>query len=320
MSKAKIITIVCWLLTAAILIALVIWFLTGNLFRSVFNFDGPFSGGFSITTLTGPYNEVGTYSVNTEGIDTLDVDWTAGAVTITPYDGSEIKITEFAQRELEDREKLVYNVNGDTLEIDYIAPGLSFNMMTKKLEVLVPASLAEKLEKLAVDATSADLTVRDFNMTELDIDETSGTTNLSGITSETAEVSAVSGTIDISDTDFTSLTAGTVSGEIKLSNVTADTLNTNSTSGSHILDGTFKDIDASSVSGEIKITGTVNPDSITCGTTSGSIFVTIPGGSDLNVHYSTVSGHFTSEIPVKNAGGAPYNFNTVSGSITLKAA
>lgn len=320
MSKAKIVTIVCWLLTAVILITLVILFLTGSFFRSVFHFDGPFSGGFSISALTGPYNEVGTYSVSTEGIDTLDVDWTAGAVTLTPYDGSEIRFTEFAQRELSEREALVYNVNGGTLEIDYIAPGLSFNMMTKKLEVFVPESLAAELEKLSVDATSADVSVSGFSVATLDIDETSGEAFLSDIGADRADISSVSGTIELSGFTASRLDMETTSGEMKLTDAVVDELKSDSVSGGHQLQGTFRQLDCGSVSGEIRIESTVDPDKISCGSTSGGITVTLPGSTDLSVSYSTVSGHFSSEVPVKNTGSAPYDFNTVSGSITLKAA
>jgi hypothetical protein len=322
MSKTRLVTIICWCLTAAILIGLVIWFLAGPVFgvKNSVRITGLF-GGVSVRSLTGPYEEAGSYSVKADGIGGLDIDWTAGAVTVTPYDGSDIKFTEYAQRALDDREKLVYKASGGTLAIDYIAPGLNFDMITKKLEVFVPKALAGKLESLSVTATSADISISGLTVTGLYIDDTSGGVTLDGIRSDTTEVNSTSGIVNIRDTTAAELRANSVSGDIRLTGVTADKLNTSTTSGAHVLNGTFKDINAGSVSGDIKVTGTADPDRITCGTTSGNIVVTIPGNAVLNVDYSTVSGRFSSEIPVKTAGGsASYKFSTVSGSITLKDA
>jgi hypothetical protein len=322
MSKAKIVTLVCWLLTAVILIALCVWFLTGRLFNigNSFHIGNPFSG-VNISTLTGSFNEVGSYTFPAEGIDSLDIDWTAGTVSVTPYDGSDIKVTEYAQRDLDDREKLVTKVSGGTLEVDYVSPGLSINMVTKKLEILVPQSLAAQLDTLAVDATSADVSISDFTVASLDIDETSGEAMLKNIDAATADIGSVSGTIDIAGFSAAGLTMETTSGEMKLTDASVDDMKTNSVSGGHMLNGTFKNVDAGSVSGEIQIGSTVDPDKLNCESTSGSITVTLPGSSDLSVNYSTVSGRFNSEIAVKTSGGAAdYTFSTVSGDITLKAA
>lgn len=322
MSKARLITIICWCLTAAILIGLVIWFLAGPLLglNNGIRITGSFSG-ISIRPLTGPYDETVSYSVPADGVNSLYIDWTAGAVTVTPYAGSDIKFTEYAQRALEDREKLVFKVSGGTLAIDYIAPALNFDMITKKLEVFVPEALAGELEALTVDATSADVSISGFTVTDLHIDVTSGATTLENIRSGKVDIDSTSGAVVLRDMTASELEADTVSGNIRLAGVTAARLITSTTSGTHDLDGTFKTINADSLSGDIRITGTTDPDRITCDTTSGVIVVTIPGNTDLSVDYSTVSGRFSSEISVRTGDGdAPYTFSTVSGNITLRDA
>lgn len=321
MKTAKIITIVCWLATAFILIGLAVWLISGRLFgiNTGFKIIGPdFHIGIS-DNLAGPFNEVGTYTIPSDGIDAINVHWTAGDINITPYDGNVIQLTEYARRELGEKEKLDYKVSGGRLEVRYIAPGLSINI-TKKIEVLVPKTLAAELKELAVDATSAELYLSGFDVDRLDIQETSGESVISDITADTADVHSVSGEINITSMMASSLTMGTVSGEIKLTGVTADTLKTNTTSGDQSLSGTFKDIDAGSISGEINITSTVKSDRIHCGTTSGDVTVTLPGGTSIDVSYTTVSGQFTSKIPATNSNSAPYSFNSVSGDITIKAA
>jgi len=309
------------MVTALILIGLVIWLVSGSLFglKSGFHISNPFSS-ISIDNLTGPYNAVGTYTVPADGIDSIDVSWVAGEVTITPYSGDVIKLTEYARRDLKDNEKLVFDTSGGKLEVKYVAPSLRINMATKKLEMLVPEALAKKLSQLNVNATSAALKISGFEVKSFDVHETSGDSDISGIKTDSADIHSVSGTINITGLTAAELTLGSTSGELNLSGVTADAVTADTVSGAQLFSGTFKDVDAGSVSGEISVISTVNPDKIDCGTVSGGITVTIPGGTDLTVSYKTTSGRFTSDLPVKTGDSANYTFSSVSGSIHLKAA
>jgi hypothetical protein len=76
MSAVKIITIVCWVITALVLIGLAVWFLTGSLFgiETGLNFNLPkiHIGGLA----TGPYEEVGSYTLSADGVSSISVDWT----------------------------------------------------------------------------------------------------------------------------------------------------------------------------------------------------------------------------------------------------
>ena len=322
MSTTKLVTIICWVVVAVVLVGLAVWFLTGSLFgiSTGFKLNLPTFHIGSFDNLTGPYSEAGTYTVDAGGIRSIDLGWVSGEVSVTPYDGSDIKITEYARRELGDNEKLVYNVSGDTLVIQYSKPNVSINMASKKIELLVPKSIANEMELLKVSATSADLHISDFSVDTLEIHETSGESYISNIKADASDIHSVSGEIQITDLTTKQLTLGTVSGDIALSGVNADALQANSTSGEQELSGAFKTVDAGSVSGEISIASSVNPDSMKCGTTSGSITVSIPGGSNLTVSYSTTSGRFNSDIPVMTGGSAAYRFTSVSGDIWLKAA
>lgn len=322
MSKTKIITLICWLITALILIGLVVFFLTGSIFgiRTGLNIQFPTINFGGFENLTGPYKEINTYTVPADGLDSISVDWTAGEIGITPYDGDTVKLTEYARRDLKDNEKLAYNISGSTLEISYHTRSLSIGMPEKKLELLVPQPLAHKLNLLKVNCTSAELKVGGFDVQTLDIAETSGTAEISNIKSSAADIHSVSGTIRITGLTASALTLRTVSGEISLTDVIADTLTSNTTSGWQNLSGSFKSIDAGSVSGEISVISGVVPEKMRFGTTSGDIVVTLPKGGDYTVSYSTVSGNFRSEVPVITAGSAPYVFKTVSGNISLKAA
>lgn len=321
MRTTRIITMVCWIVVAVVLVGMAVWFLTGSLFGLPTGLKmRNFGFNFGIQDLTGPYNEVGSYSVSVDNIDSLDVDWVAGAVTIKPYDGNDIKITEYAQRALDDKEKLQYDVNGDTLSIWYKNSDMVNMMVTKKLEVLVPADLADELDKLLLDATSAEAYIDSFTVNTMEIDETSGEASISNIASGTLNVNSVSGTISISDSTAEDMVLGSVSGELELSNVVAVTVNTDTTSGEQTLSGSFGKIDAGSVSGEIDVRSSTAITDLYCGTVSGSVSVTVPESNNISVSYSTTSGDFKSDIPVLlKDGSAALRFSTVSGDINIYA-
>ena len=186
MNPTKLVTIICWIAVAAILIGLAIWLLTGNLFgfRTGFQLQGPSFNIGSLRRLTGPFNEVGAYEAVGGEIDSIEVNWVAGTVTIEPYDGEVVKVTEYAQRSLEEDEKFVCGVSGGTLGIKYCTPGLNTINITKRLEVLIPEALADKLDVLDVDATSAEVTISDLSVNTFNIKETSGDTEISNINAQ----------------------------------------------------------------------------------------------------------------------------------------
>jgi DUF4097 and DUF4098 domain-containing protein YvlB len=172
---------------------------------------------------------------------------------------------------------------------------------------------------LYVNSTSAELSVSDLTGRALEIHETSGDSSILNIAADTVNVQSVSGEIDITSLDTSKMTMGSVSGTITLTGVTADTVKSGTTSGEQDFEGTFTSLDLSSVSGEIDVVSTVNPADIKCGTTSGGISITLPGNANLTVSYSTVSGDFSSEVPMLTGGGgaAAYTSNSVSGDIRI---
>ena len=228
MSTAKIVTIICWVIVAIVLVGLVFWVLTGSLFgiSTGFRVTGPVFNIGSFDNMTGPFNEVGSYTVTAESVRGIDVRWVSGSVSVTPYDGDVIKITETARRTLKDEEKLSFDVDGSgKLVVQYTKPGIRMNMVTKKLELLVPKSVANELSQLNVNATSADLKISDFSVKSFGIQETSGTSvRLQHQIGEMPDVHSVSGEIMLTNVTTAQLSLGTVSGEIKLQGVTADAI------------------------------------------------------------------------------------------------
>ena len=352
----KIITVICWAIAALALAGLAIWFLTGTVFSiGSDELMGDWNIGLNWERLTGPYEVVGTYTVPISGIDSLDIDWVAGEIIVLPYNGEEISITESAQRELNDDERLRIGTSGATLTIKYSAMNMR-RMPQKRLEVLVPHALSVNMGTFKADSSSGSITVSDFsanafragsvsgavqltNITArmLSTSTTSGSIALTSVYADDMKLSSVSGSVRLSDTGAKTLDCNTTSGSINLfgdfgsadlnsiggritmeNAATYTTVKADSTSGAIDLAGSFASADLGSISGSISIRSEIVPSSLKAGTTSGAIAVTIPNEGPVSVNHSSVSGKLTSDIPLTmQSNGAQFRLSTVSGEARI---
>ena len=293
LSKTKIVTLVCWGITALAFVGLLVWLLFGVTGR----------GTWSFGIETGSFEPVTTHTISAEEIDSLFVDWISGAVNIQTHAGDNIEITEFARRSLRDREEMLVNVDDGTLRI-YFAERHTFqtNMPSKQLEILIPYALSEHFADFQVNTVSGRIEVSNVSANTVSLRTTSGRIMISGIEAEEIHLHTVSGRIETRNT------------------VTAD-LQAQTTSGRHELSGDFQRVNARSTSGRIEVTSTTVPHSLTARTTSGRIEVMVPSGDVVNVQYSTSSGRFSSEIPVLTQAGsdAQFHLTTTNGRINILA-
>ena len=319
MKMVKIITAVCWCIVALVLIGFCGWVLTGTIFghNVNFGFSGILSGGDG---LVGEYLQVGEYSISAQGIDSLNIDWVSGEVSVTPYDGDEIKMTEYARRELKDGEQLKLRSSGGTVSVDYFERQriMRINAPAKKLEVLVPRGLCENMNSLVVDVVSATVTVSGMNAGKFSIDTVSGRCDVSDITAQTFKMNSTSGSLTASSVNADKITVDTTSGRITFSETKARELSGDTTSGTQEYSGMFDIVNIDSVSGKISIDSAEIPSSLKTDTTSGSVTVTIPDGGEITVNHDSISGSFSSDIPVtmKN-GSAQFRFSSTSGSVKI---
>ncbi|MCL2628380.1 MAG: DUF4097 domain-containing protein [Oscillospiraceae bacterium] len=303
MKATKIITVICWSITALVLTGLLIFFLTGTIFGlSSDKWDfGNFGIGFNSFTenLTGPFEVDEEYLVDVGQIQSLKVNWVSGNVVVKAYDGDKIQITELAQRELRDREKLSFSVAGDTLTVNFRERGGFGNMPRKQLEVLVPQGLAESLSKLIVNTVSGDVNVEAIAATDLQSEAVSAELNIKG-TFGRAKLENVSGRIILRNEAENSIAeANTVSGSIDLS-------------------GTFNTVKIETVSGRMTVESMILPTSLKSDSVSGSLTIKLPADSTISVNHSAVSGKLNSELPVLMDGkGAAFVISSVSGSTTI---
>lgn len=158
----------------------------------------------------------------------------------------------------------------------------------------------------------------------------SGNIDLVGVNGN-HRLKTVSGNVSASEVTGSDVVMKSVSGKITGSGIKSDTTEATSVSGSVKLSEMKVDqLDVSTVSGSIKYIGALGAGRHDLGSVSGSIKLTIPEDSNLDIKASSISGKLNSNLPIKytslsktrwigtlNDGGNPMKLKTVSGSMGI---
>lgn len=227
--------------------------------------------------------------VQLNGFRSIDIVWISGSVTVELYDGEGIELKEALADGGAVSVPMEWRVDEDDSTLDIVSqPKLLSVSEEKHLTVKLPRSMV--LHELDVETVSAavsvDLTDEDtLTLNELDITSVSGTVYVNA---------ANAGEISLSTT------SGAISGSVRTQNLEAD-----------------------SVSGSVKLTLDVLPTELDMETSSGPVTLTLPAGDtapSLFVEFRTTSGQFASDVPVTHMKDAPWELQTVSGSVTIALA
>jgi len=321
MSGTRMVTILCWVVSALVLTGLLIWLLTSVIFGgwgllSDINIFGIGSG--RIESLSGSFDVRGVHTESTAGLHSINVKWVAGEVTLTPHDGNEVVVTEYAQRELRNNEQMSISTHNGTLRIEFRERGrVRANMPRKHLEVLVPRELSQNLTNLYVNSTSGSIDISNFETTTMEVNSVSGAIKLSDIVSGSVEAGTTSGRITGSVLRAGRFNANTISGAITVSEANVTELNLNTISGAMTVSGEFDRIESSTISGGVSISSSTVPGRINSSSISGGVSVYIPNTEEISVHHTAVSGRFASDVPVMMQHNAAYSFSSVSGNTNI---
>lgn len=228
-------------------------------------------------------------------VENLEIDWISGQVNIDYHAGSGISLSETANRNTSEDEKLRWWLDGKTLRIQFAAPKLfSFNNLQKTLTVSLPENIVFK--SVSIGTTSGNISVPAMTADELRFDTTSGDVN-AVITAKNLNASSTSGDMEIrQDSDIRSAILGSTSGNITLSAVSAENVDMKSTSGnlSLTLSGDVKKLHLDSTSGAI-LADLASADKAEFDSTSGNMNVTLQSFSDLDL--DATSGDITLKLP-----------------------
>lgn len=209
-------------------------------------------------------------------------------MTVRSYEGSELAFDETIRGQADDSMRMRHYLKDRTLVIQFCAPRQSVfrsaNSPVKTLEVLVPESLAARMDEAEISVASASIQV-------------------SGITADKLEIDSVSGSTDITDTSCRSFELDTVSGSVRSSGLTAGSAETDSVSGPVQLEGSFGKIQYDTISGSFRAGSAICPERIEGSSVSGGVHITIPENDGFTADYDRVSGDFSSDFPTTGDKG-----------------
>ena len=224
-----------------------------------------------------------------EPVRNLDLVWISGGVKIAYHPENTILLSESANRSLSEENSMRWYLDGDTLRIRYAASGklnfFNFRDLNKQLTLTLPEDF--RGQRIQFDLTSANLTAPFLAAQEMEIALVSGDVSL------TAEANH--------------LKVETVSGKQRLNVSVA------------------KGLELSSVSGDVSLTTPQLPETCAIETVSGDVALTLPRNAGCTLLFSSISGDFTSALPISASGKkyllgdgqSAFSIDTTSGDLDL---
>lgn len=140
----------------------------------------------------------GEVTFNASQIKNLEINWAAGSVEIRAADTDHITISEV--RSENSKHKMVYNLSGDTLQLDYASGKISIgfgnrNLPNKDLVITVPKDWVCK--ELEIDGAALSIDIQDVTVGKFELDGASCDVNVVG-TVEQVDIDGASTDISIS--------------------------------------------------------------------------------------------------------------------------
>lgn len=284
-------------------------------------------------TVSGEHRYESTWDPTEDEVDGFDINWVNGRVELKVSSDNMIRITESADRELDEADRMKLSYSGGTLKINWGSAWITFSIFEnrrKDLVIEVPREIAGKLEKLNCTTTSGPIDISGFTAEDLNISSTSGKLELSDLKGDSADISTTSGDITLEKISLSdSLSTNTVSGKTQLSGVKAESADLDTVSGAIKIEGTVKELSTNGISAVVSAELSRCPDSVNMNSVSGSLILYLPENEGFEVNYSSVSGSFTSEFPTTGSTGksgramyasgeSSFSFSTTSGDINIR--
>lgn len=279
----------------------------------------------------------GTESFSPDEVQRIDLGWISGTVTLEPGVSDKLTVTERCEKELPDDQKLCWKLENGTLYLRFCSAA-SMQMVDKDLVLSFPADWTAK--SVEVGATSGDISLRGLQLSgALSVSTTSGDVLLTDCRCDDLDAGATSGSIDLQGCVCNKLTLGSTSGGLRAENCRCDKLEAGSTSGSVSVRSEAESITLSSTSGSVRceavpagcrvrihttsgevklqLNDTSDGQHISVDTTSGDVYLDVPGAMDLD--YDTASGDMSGRLESGGSGCPKVEIDTTSGDLILGA-
>lgn len=278
-----------------------------------------------------------TFDLEEYPIDSLDINWLTGSVTVGISPDDQVHVTERSSKELDESERMKVEISGGTLSIRWDGQWFRkfinidfgwFNRPDKELEVLLPRDAAQALVTVDVSNVSDTLDVTGCSAEEISVSSVSGAVSLSACSAEKLDANTTSGAVSITDASASeSMSVNTVSGLMELTGVTAGELHLDTVSGGCRMGGQAQELSVSTISGDVTASLQAQPVDVDMDSVSGALKLELPSGAAFTVEHDSVSGSFSCEFPTEDlgghrlrcgSGGADIRMNTTSGSMDIR--
>lgn len=240
----------------------------------IFGFSGDriAGAGKAITYEHSDYYNTGASEIPVNGINSIEIEWVSGDITVQYYDGETIKLSE---EKNSSAEELRWITEEGELKIKFCKSGYtpSVNLKEKNLTVYIPRNMA---------------------ITKLDIDNVSGNTNISEITASKLSCDTTSGNM-YADGAFNSISADSVSGNVRVeTTVVPREISIDTISGSHTVilpaETAGFAVDYETVSGYVDVSSFFENGRTSKGNGRQSF-----GNGSTEIEFDSVSGYLTIE-------------------------
>lgn len=267
-------------------------------------------------------------------VEALKLEWLSGSVSVERYDGRDVVVREKASVSLSEDECLRYRLSGGVLSVLPCANRVH-TLPNKELTVLVPKGLT--LRSVESDTTSASVKILGLEVGgQICADSNSGSLYAEDCLCASLQFSSTSGSQRILGTDVRNIVrAESTSGSITADGLSCVTANISSTSGSlkiHALDCDAikfsstsgsqraeeldcRDARSESSSGSVHLSFAEKPAVVDVETTSGSVELTFPEGTGIDLDFDRTSGSLHGDVV---RGVIPVHVETTSGSLTIR--
>lgn len=132
----------------------------------------------------------------TEDVKNIDVEWVSGNVTVARSEDENLYIIE--EGRISESDALVYKIDGDTLEIDFVKPKFGIfginSASSKDLTIKLPEKFYDRIN---INSVSADVDISNVNADKIDLEAVSGEIEMRQSAFKKLDVEAVSGNAEI---------------------------------------------------------------------------------------------------------------------------
>lgn len=210
--------------------------------------------------------QISTGSVSADHVRSLEIEWVAGSITLLP-DPDATQITFQESGKIPEGKQLVWKKEGDTLKIQFqestVVVGIGGTTLKKDLVITVPANW--DCTSLEIDAASAEVTVRDLTVREVDFDGASGI--------------------------------------CRFENCKVGEMDMDTASGDIYFEGQLDTLDVDAMSANCVILAKSAPRQIDVDTMSGDVDLTLPEGCGFTASVDAMSSDFSTDFETTTVSG-----------------